>query len=55
MGIPKYLPHYTYLEGCTQCRVVLPVDWKIAEDTVVQPDNQEIVPVHRNCVTPAFL
>jgi len=81
MGIPKYLPHYTYedykhwegrweliqgipfamspqpsfqhqrvsqriayeleraLEGCTRCRAVLPVDWKIAEDTVVQPDN----------------
>jgi len=24
---------------CEQCRSLLPVDWKIAEDTVVQPDN----------------
>jgi len=84
MGIPKYLPHYTYedykhwegrweliqgipfamspqpsfqhqrvsqriayeleraLEGCTRCRAVLPVDWKIAEDTVVQTDNMVV-------------
>jgi len=84
MGIPKYVPHYTYedykhwegrweliqgipfamrpqpsfqhqrvsqriayeleraLEGCTRCRAVLPVDWKIAEDTVVQPDNMVV-------------
>ena len=27
------------LEGCTQCRAVLPVGRKIAEDTIVQPDN----------------
>ncbi|MCS6950964.1 MAG: Uma2 family endonuclease [Armatimonadota bacterium] len=27
------------LEGCEHCRAVLPVDWKISEDTVVQPDN----------------
>ncbi|MGC8783703.1 MAG: Uma2 family endonuclease, partial [Armatimonadota bacterium] len=27
------------LEGCERCRAVLPVDWKISEDTVVQPDN----------------
>ncbi len=27
------------LEGCSQCRALLPVDWKICEDTVVQPDN----------------
>lgn len=27
------------LEGCDACHPVLPVDWKIAEDTVVQPDN----------------
>jgi len=84
MGIPKYLPHYTYedykhwegrweliqgipfamspqpsfqhqrvsqriayeleraLEGCTRCRAVLPVGWKIAEDTVVQTDNMVV-------------
>ena len=27
------------LEGCDQCQALLPVDWKITEDTVVQPDN----------------
>jgi len=25
--------------GCPGCVALLPVDWKIAEDTVVQPDN----------------
>ena len=27
------------LQQCQRCRALLPVDWKIAEDTVVQPDN----------------
>lgn len=27
------------LEGCEHCRAVLPVDWKISEDTVGQSDN----------------
>ena len=27
------------LENCPLCRAVLPVDWEISEDTVVQPDN----------------
>lgn len=27
------------LEGCEYCRVVLPTDWKISEDTVAQSDN----------------
>ncbi len=27
------------LEECQGCRALLPVDWKIDEDTVVQPDN----------------
>jgi Uma2 family endonuclease len=26
------------LENCCKCKVLLPVDWQIAEDTVVQPD-----------------
>ncbi|MCF6173466.1 MAG: Uma2 family endonuclease [Campylobacteraceae bacterium] len=26
-------------ENCQKCKTLLPVDWKIAEDTVVQPDN----------------
>jgi Uma2 family endonuclease len=27
------------LDDCASCQAVLPVDWKIADDTVVQPDN----------------
>jgi Uma2 family endonuclease len=27
------------LQYCSECRALLPVDWKIDEDTVVQPDN----------------
>ncbi|MCK4766583.1 MAG: Uma2 family endonuclease [Candidatus Aminicenantes bacterium] len=27
------------LENCPRCDAYLPVDWQIAEDTVVQPDN----------------
>lgn len=27
------------LAECNECRAVLPVDWKVAEDTIVQPDN----------------
>ena len=26
------------LKGCKKCKVYQPIDWKIAEDTVVQPD-----------------
>jgi len=27
------------LKNCKECKALLPVDWKISEDTVVQPDN----------------
>ncbi|RUM41883.1 MAG: Uma2 family endonuclease [Desulfurobacterium sp.] len=27
------------LKECKECKPLLPVDWKISEDTVVQPDN----------------
>ncbi|TQV65271.1 MAG: Uma2 family endonuclease [Halothiobacillaceae bacterium] len=27
------------LDECDECRALLPVDWRIAEDTVLQPDN----------------
>ena len=30
------------LDDCEQCRAVLPVDWRITEDTIVQPDNMVI-------------
>lgn len=29
-------------EECKKCKSLLPIDWKIAEDTVVQPDNSVI-------------
>jgi Uma2 family endonuclease len=27
------------LKDCAECRALLPVDWRISDDTVVQPDN----------------
>ncbi len=30
------------LSNCEQCFALLPVDWKITDDTVVQPDNMVI-------------
>ena len=27
------------LQGCDACQALLPVDWKVEEDTVLQPDN----------------
>lgn len=30
------------LDDCTHCQAVLPVDWKVTEDTVLQPDNMVI-------------
>ena len=27
------------LKDCSRCQALLPIDWKISEDTVVQPDN----------------
>ena len=27
------------LKDCKKCQALLPIDWKIADDTVVQPDN----------------
>lgn len=30
------------LDDCEQCQAVLPVDWRVAEDTIVQPDNMVI-------------
>lgn len=29
-------------ENCHQCQVLMPIDWKISEDTIVQPDNSVI-------------
>ena len=27
---------------CKQCQVLLPVDWKISDETIVQPDNSKL-------------
>lgn len=27
------------LQGCENCQALLPIDWKISDETVVQPDN----------------
>lgn len=29
-------------DNCVKCQVLMPIDWKIADDTVVQPDNSVI-------------
>ena len=29
-------------KDCTKCKTLLPIDWKISDDTVVQPDNSVI-------------
>jgi len=43
------------LEGCTLCQALLPVDWKISEETIVQPDNSVIChkPEHEAYITKA--
>ena len=30
------------LKNCKKCKALLPVDWKISEDTILQPDNSVI-------------
>ena len=51
--IARYLDEA--LEGCKECKSLLPVDWKIAEDTIVQPDNLVIChePLHKAYLTKA--
>ena len=43
------------LSNCQQCFALLPVDWKITEDTIVQPDNMVIChqPEHEQYITKA--
>ncbi len=36
------------IENCQHCQSLLPVDWKIAEDTIVQPDNSVICHTPKN-------
>ena len=43
------------LQKCKMCQALLPVDWKISDDTVVQPDNLVICykPRNKNYITQA--
>lgn len=47
------------LENCKECRALLPVDWKIDEETIVQPDNLvvcgELEKMAYLCKTPALI
>jgi len=51
--IARYLDEA--LEDCSTCRALLPVDWKINENTVVQPDNLVIChkPLNPNYISKA--
>jgi Uma2 family endonuclease len=35
-------------DGCQKCQVLMPIDWKISDDTVVQPDNSVICHTPKN-------
>ncbi len=43
------------LKDCKRCKALLPVDWKIGEETIVQPDNSVIchTPTHEAYITKA--
>ena len=43
------------LQNCDNCKAYMPIDWKISEDTVVQPDNSVIChkPQHEAYITKA--
>lgn len=42
-------------KNCKNCEVLLPIDWKISQDTIVQPDNSVIchIPTHEAYITKA--
>ena len=49
---------YRLLKDCRNCTALLPVDWQISEDTVVQPDNLVIcdeIPDNRKLLMPPVL
>lgn len=43
------------LKECSVCQALLPVDWKISDNTIVQPDNLVIChkPLHSNYISKA--
>jgi Uma2 family endonuclease len=51
--IARYLEEA--LEECQECQALLPVDWKISDNTIVQPDNLVIChkPLHKNYLSKA--
>lgn len=51
--IGRYLDEI--FENCKKCQVLQPIDWKISEDTIVQPDNSVIchTPDHQAYITKA--
>ena len=51
--IARYLEEA--FENCKKCQVYMPIDWKISQDTVVQPDNSVIChkPTHEAYITKA--
>ena len=51
--IGRYLDEI--FESCKKCQVLQPIDWKISEETIVQPDNSVIchTPEHEAYITKA--
>ncbi|MEA3498366.1 MAG: Uma2 family endonuclease [Campylobacterota bacterium] len=51
--IARYLDEA--LEDCSVCQALLPVDWKISDETIVQPDNSVIChnPTHKSYISKA--
>ena len=43
------------LKDCKKCKAYMPIDWKVSEDTVVQPDNSLVChkPQHEAYITKA--
>jgi len=50
---------YRLLKDCRNCTALLPVDWQISEDTVVQPDNlvvcDEVPDIQRLLIPPVLV
>lgn len=44
---------YELFQNCKKCQVLLPIDWKVKENTILQPDNSVIchTPKNNNFIT----
>ena len=51
--IARYLSQA--FDSCEKCQVLMPVDWKVSDDTILQPDNSVIChkPTHKAYITKA--